>query len=281
MVRWAGIVLAHAAPGEDAMRSRLATALHPVAGRPLVWHTAAALAGASPAPESVLVTTRGELGAEHFDGIPVPVRVETLEADDLVQLARPLAEQPADAVVVADATAALLRGSLDALIGAGRSRWLGAGDRVAAALVAGEKIGELLRLREPLLAPSGVLAAPDRLPDADDALLVRDRAALARVTREIRDRIVRRHMDAGVTFLLPDTVLVDQDVRIGSDTVVYPHVVLEGQTTVGEETVIGPGCRVLDSWVGSGVELKGWNFIANTSVRNRAILEPYVRRGYD
>jgi len=31
--------------------------------------------------------------------------------------------------------------------------------------------------------------------------------------------------------------------------------VLEGQTTIGEETVIGPGCRIIDSWVGSGVEL--------------------------
>ena len=55
----------------------------------------------------------------------------------------------------------------------------------------------------------------------------------------------------------------------------------EGQTTVGEETVIGPGCRIIDSWVGSGVELKGWNYISRTSVRNRAILEPNARRGFD
>jgi bifunctional UDP-N-acetylglucosamine pyrophosphorylase / glucosamine-1-phosphate N-acetyltransferase len=75
-------------------------------------------------------------------------------------------------------------------------------------------------------------------------------------------------------------VMVDVDVRIGRDTIVYPSVVLEGQTTIGDETVIGPGCRVIDSWIGSGVELKGWNYVAHTSVRNRAILEPYVRRGF-
>jgi bifunctional UDP-N-acetylglucosamine pyrophosphorylase/glucosamine-1-phosphate N-acetyltransferase len=88
-------------------------------------------------------------------------------------------------------------------------------------------------------------------------------------------------MSAGVTFLLPASVLVDVDVRIGTDTTIYPGVVLEGDTTIGDETVIGPGCRIIDSWIGSGVELKGWNYVAHTSVRNRAILEPYVRRGFD
>ena len=73
------------------------------------------------------------------------------------------------------------------------------------------------------------------------------------------------------------------DVFYGSSQILFALglSVLEGQTTVGEETVIGPGCRVIDSWVGSGVELKGWNYISHTSVRNRAILEPYTRRGFD
>jgi bifunctional UDP-N-acetylglucosamine pyrophosphorylase / glucosamine-1-phosphate N-acetyltransferase len=97
----------------------------------------------------------------------------------------------------------------------------------------------------------------------------------------MRDRLVRRHMAAGVTFLLPESVLVDVEVTIGRDTIVYPGVVLEGNTSVGEEAVIGPGCRIIDSRIGSGVELKGWNYIARTSVRNRAILEPYVRRGFE
>src|SRR5690606_36229639 len=110
---------------------------------------------------------------------------------------------------------------------------------------------------------------------------VRNRHDLARLQGRVRDQLVRALMDAGVTFLLPESVLVDVDVRVGRDTVIYPGVILEGSTTVGEESVIGPGCRIIDSWVGSGVELRGWNYIAHASVRNRAILEPYVRRGFD
>ncbi|HWV55985.1 MAG TPA: hypothetical protein VNZ57_00815, partial [Longimicrobiales bacterium] len=109
----------------------------------------------------------------------------------------------------------------------------------------------------------------------------RDRAALARASVMIRDRIVRRHMAAGVSFLLPDTVYVDVEVVIGRDTVIYPGVVLEGETQIGAETVVGPGCRVIDSRVGNGVELKGWNYLVGTTIRNRAVLEPYVRRGFD
>jgi bifunctional UDP-N-acetylglucosamine pyrophosphorylase/glucosamine-1-phosphate N-acetyltransferase len=74
---------------------------------------------------------------------------------------------------------------------------------------------------------------------------------------------------------------VDVDVRIGPDTVIYPGAVLEGQTEIGPECVVGPHSRVIDATIGRGVELKGWNYITRTSIRNHAVLEPYVRRGFD
>jgi hypothetical protein len=45
--------------------------------------------------------------------------------------------------------------------------------------------------------------------------------------------------------------------------------------------VIGPYTRLVDATLGRGVELKGWNYVARTAVRNHAVLEPYVRRGFD
>jgi bifunctional N-acetylglucosamine-1-phosphate-uridyltransferase/glucosamine-1-phosphate-acetyltransferase GlmU-like protein len=144
-----------------------------------------------------------------------------------------------------------------------------------------DQLTEILHLENPFILESGIVSADGRLRGAESAFVVRDRFELARAHRRVRDRLVRSLMDAGATFLLPDSAVVDVDVRIGRDSIIYPGVVLEGQTTIGEETVIGPGCRIIDSWVGSGVELKGWNYISNTSVRNRAILEPYVRRGFD
>ena len=42
-----------------------------------------------------------------------------------------------------------------------------------------------------------------------------------------------------------------------------------------------PYSRIIDSHIGTGVELKGWNFVARTSIGSGAILQPYVRKGYD
>jgi bifunctional UDP-N-acetylglucosamine pyrophosphorylase/glucosamine-1-phosphate N-acetyltransferase len=88
-------------------------------------------------------------------------------------------------------------------------------------------------------------------------------------------------MREGVTFLSPETTLVDADVQIGPDTVIYPGVIIEGVSSVGRESVIGPFTRIADAHVGRGVELKGWNLIAHTTVPNGSIVPPYVRHGTD
>jgi hypothetical protein len=279
MTRWTGVVLALPDAGAEEMASRLPAFLHPVAGRPLVWHTVHAL-GALPAPPArVLVVAGPELDPDLFQGLPVPVELVRMEDVEPVLLDR-LGEE--DPVLVADAAAFLPESDLLALLAGPPERWLGS-DRSGAAAVCLPRlrVPELLRLNDPLSVPSGVLGAQAQLPGSGEAFLVRDRADLARVVQRVRDRLVGSLMRAGVTFLLPQSVLLDVDVRIGRDCVIYPGVVLEGQTNIGDETVIGPGCRLIDSWIGSGVELKGWNYVAHTSIRNRAILEPYVRRGFD
>jgi bifunctional UDP-N-acetylglucosamine pyrophosphorylase / glucosamine-1-phosphate N-acetyltransferase len=97
----------------------------------------------------------------------------------------------------------------------------------------------------------------------------------------MRDRLVREHEANGVSFVRPATTWSDADVRIGPDTVIYPGTVIEGATDIGAECVIGPYSRIVESRIGRGAELKGWNYVARTTIRNRAVLEPYVRRGFD
>jgi len=84
-----------------------------------------------------------------------------------------------------------------------------------------------------------------------------------------------------VSFVLPATTWVDADVTIGADTVIYPGAVIEGQTHIGKECVIGPYSRIVNASIGRGVELRGWNYITQTTIRNQAVLEAYVRRGFD
>jgi hypothetical protein len=292
MAGWAGIALALRAPADDALHSRLPTYLHPLAGRSLVWHTLNSITAIRPTPQATLLVTPEPIDRAVLGELPVePVTAggqswwHAVEPGVPAEFERLLIVDAA-AAALATALARLSHGPLDrVLLGEGGEPlavWIGRGlaeERWRATEVAdaggpggSSGIAPLAALAEGL---EPVAVAPA------EGVLVRDRASLARAGMAIRDRLVANLLAGGVTFLLPETVLVDVDVRIGSDTVIYPGVILEGQTTIGTETVIGPGCRIIDSWIGSGVELKGWNYIAGANVRNRAVLEPYVRRGFD
>ncbi len=133
----------------------------------------------------------------------------------------------------------------------------------------------------------GILASegtPGRVCDLGDAIEVmgiNDRVQLARAEAVLRERIRHRLMLEGVTFLAPETTLVDAAVAIGPDTVIYPAVVIERGSSIGRECVIGPFSRIVDAHIGRGVELKGWNHVVRTTVPNGSILEPYVQQGHD
>lgn len=283
MTPWTAIALALAKPGDDDLGSRLPTYLHPLAGRPLAWHTLAAVAAARPAPARTLLILDTETAAEPFRETAPDVEVARAStaglSEVLPEILREGGLSDAPLLLVDAAAATLLRSDVERIVGEPPGCVLVGDDgSVALAWLMLEEARALLASGDLRTAAARELRSLDPVPDL---FVVRDRAVLARAQARIRDRIVHGLMEGGATFLLPASVLVDVDVRIGRDTVIYPGTVLEGQTAIGDETVVGPGCRIVDSWVGSGVELKGWNYISHTEIRNRAILEPYVRRGYD
>ncbi|MEE8363131.1 MAG: bifunctional UDP-N-acetylglucosamine diphosphorylase/glucosamine-1-phosphate N-acetyltransferase GlmU [Dehalococcoidia bacterium] len=79
---------------------------------------------------------------------------------------------------------------------------------------------------------------------------VNDRAELAVAERELRRRIRRRWMLAGVTLEDPDTAYIDARVEIGRDTVIRPNTHLLGETKVGVNARIGPDTVLADTTVG-------------------------------
>lgn len=86
----------------------------------------------------------------------------------------------------------------------------------------------------------------------EEVLGVNTRADLAEAEALMRARINRMHMARGVTIVDPATTYVGVEVSIGSDTVVYPGTVLEGETSIGERCKIGPFVRITDSVLGPG-----------------------------
>ena len=88
--------------------------------------------------------------------------------------------------------------------------------------------------------------------DADECLGVNTRVQLAQATKILQRRINERHMLAGVTMTDPDQVWIGPKVSIERDVELLPQTFLLGQTSIGEDSVVGPGSRLTDTQVGAG-----------------------------
>lgn len=99
-------------------------------------------------------------------------------------------------------------------------------------------------------AGRGVLAY--KTDDAEQCLGVNSRGQLAEATRVMQRRINDAHMAAGVTMWDPATTFIGPDVDIASDVELLPAVILMGDTSIGEDSIIGPNTRLTDTRVGAG-----------------------------
>jgi bifunctional UDP-N-acetylglucosamine pyrophosphorylase/glucosamine-1-phosphate N-acetyltransferase len=90
----------------------------------------------------------------------------------------------------------------------------------------------------------------ERFEDSSLVLGVNDRWQLAKAGEALRERIVWRLCESGVSVVDIRAVYVDYDVKVGPETCLHPMVVLEGETEIGAGCVIGPGSRIRDSWIG-------------------------------
>lgn len=113
-------------------------------------------------------------------------------------------------------------------------------------------------------SPGGEWPVDAYVADASIALAVNDRVQLAEVDSHARQLIRERHMRAGVTILGPDTVFIDEDVRIGRDTVIHPHSILRGDTVIGGTCEIGPSALIENARVGDGVTISQSTVRAST-----------------
>ena len=94
-----------------------------------------------------------------------------------------------------------------------------------------------------------------RIEDADECLGINTRKELADATRVMRRRIVDRLMSEGVSFIDPDAVYIDVDVRIGRDSMIEAGVVISGNCELGEGVHIKAGCVIEDSRIGTDVTI--------------------------
>jgi bifunctional UDP-N-acetylglucosamine pyrophosphorylase/glucosamine-1-phosphate N-acetyltransferase len=114
------------------------------------------------------------------------------------------------------------------------------------------------------------------MSDAEEGLGINSRRQLADAERVMRRRISERWMEEGVTIRAPATTYIDAEVRIGQDTIVFPHVALEGRTTIGNECEIRSHTRISDSVLGDKVLVQDCCVIHESHLEAETTVGPFA-----
>lgn len=112
--------------------------------------------------------------------------------------------------------------------------------------------------------------------DAEEVLGVNTRAELARASATLYARKAHDLQGRGVTLLDASRTWVDPRAKIGRDSVLYPDVIVEGPTVLGDDCVVRPGARVVDCRIGRGVEIKDHSLLVEARVGDGSSVGPFA-----
>ncbi len=101
-----------------------------------------------------------------------------------------------------------------------------------------------------LLVADGGSVIGHRGADATVAHGINTRVDLAEADAQLRSRINRRHMLAGVTIVDPSSTFIEAGVELEPDVVVHPFTVLRGATRVESGAEVGPHVVAVDASIG-------------------------------
>lgn len=111
--------------------------------------------------------------------------------------------------------------------------------------------------------------------DSEDIIGVNDRYSLSLAEKTLSDRIKREHMLNGVTIRFPETVMIGEDVDLGTDVTIEPNTIIYGFTRIGDHSIIGPNTEIDSSIIGSNTRVR-MSLVSNSSVGSNTTVGPFA-----
>lgn len=90
-----------------------------------------------------------------------------------------------------------------------------------------------------------------------------------------RLEIIFNHIKNGVEFISTDNVFIDETVRIGKHTRVFPDQYIRGNTVIGNSCVLDTGNVIEDSIVGNGVTIIK-SVLRNAKIGDKTTVGPFA-----
>lgn len=110
------------------------------------------------------------------------------------------------------------------------------------------------------------------LEDNEEIFGINSKLHLAEATQMLNKKILKKHMENGVTIVDPSATWISADTQIGADTVIFPGTYITGKNKIGNKCLIGPFAHIRgdvelgDSVkIGNFVEVKKTKIASNTN----------------
>lgn len=110
------------------------------------------------------------------------------------------------------------------------------------------------------------------LKNNEEIFGINSKAHLAEASKMLNRRVIKKHLDNGVTIVDPETTWISPETTIEPDTVIYPSCYINGKNIIGKNCKIGPfahlrGDVVLEDNVkiGNFVEVKKTTIKSHTN----------------
>ncbi|MEG2348389.1 MAG: bifunctional UDP-N-acetylglucosamine diphosphorylase/glucosamine-1-phosphate N-acetyltransferase GlmU [Clostridia bacterium] len=113
------------------------------------------------------------------------------------------------------------------------------------------------------------------IQNSDETQGINSRSDLAIVTRTLLENTRETHMANGVTIIDPSSTYISLDAKIGRDTILYPGTNIQGETTIGENCIIGPNSHLISSIVGNNVIVET-SKITNSIIKDGSKIGPFA-----
>ena len=104
---------------------------------------------------------------------------------------------------------------------------------------------------------------------------VNSKAQLAQANKILRDRKNLQLMDNGAILIDPATTYIEEDVEIGEDTVIYPNVIIQGNTKIGKNCIILSNTRIENSIIKDNVKIES-SLVEKSTLEEGVTVGPFA-----
>lgn len=124
---------------------------------------------------------------------------------------------------------------------------------------------------------AGAKVAAFKTLNFDETRGINSHMDLAKAHKIIFKRKAEKLMVSGVTLIDPDNTYIDESVKVGKGTVIYPGMMIQGRTIIGKNCKIGPSGVIKDCRIGDNVEIKLACFLSLSEMKNSSIIGPFAQ----